>query len=117
MGTSYIEYKGSGYWSRDSFISEWLEVLLRELEERSSTQAWERALIEEWSIQKEIDGGVISLQLDKFLPNAENRDVLLSLAAAALPKAPKDAQRTGELFIDLLREQLRTTASSPIDYL
>lgn len=117
MGTSYIEYAGFGFWSRDSFISDWLDVLLKELRAFPTHQPWQSSLIEHWQNQMEIDGGMMSLDLDEFLNEQARRDIVLSAAKNALYRARPDALRTGELFIDLLDGKLKTTVSSPINYL
>ena len=117
MGTSFVEYKEFGFWSRDSFLASWLGSLLDEMQRLPSREAWQESLMEHWQAQSTIDGGVMSLGLDEFLINDERRDCMLSLAHNALQRSDEKARRTAELFIALLAGKLRTTASSPIDYL
>jgi hypothetical protein len=117
MGTSYVGYKGHGFWSRDKFLEDWINSLLDVMREQPKIEPWQVSLIEDWRIQATIDGGCMSLRLDYYLSNETKRDVVLSLAKGSLPRAAPSARRTGELFIALLSEELTTTASSPIDYL
>jgi hypothetical protein len=114
MGTSFIEYRGFGFWSRDSFISDWLEVLLEEIRSVRPSQPWQASLMEHWREQAAIDGGMMELGLDEFLLDGEKRDFVLSAARTALGHASPDAHRTGVLFIDLLDGKVKTTVSSPI---
>jgi hypothetical protein len=117
MGTSFTMYKEFGFWTRDSFLSRWLESLLEEMQKLPAREVWQESLIEHWRAQSKIDGGVMSLRLDEFLINDERRDCIVSLSQRALQRNEGDARRTGELFIALLAGRLRTTAASPIDYL
>jgi hypothetical protein len=117
MGTSYVEYKGYGFWSRDSFLESWLTTLLDEMRKLQTLEPWQKSLMEHWRSQAAIDGGCISVSLDEFLTESQRKDFLLSLAKGALESSNPLGHRTGELFIDLLAGKLRTTVSSPIDYL
>jgi len=121
MGTSFIKYKGFGFWSRDSFIESWLTTLIVEMEKLQDLNAWQHALIEEliedWRIQILIDGGCISLRLDEFLVDGSREGFMLSLAKNALNFSEPLGRETGELFIKMLEGRLETNESSPIDYL
>jgi hypothetical protein len=68
-------------------------------------------------MQNEIDGGCMALDLDGFLQDDENRGCILSAGASALMRTPDESKRTGQLFLALLRGEVITDASSPIDYL
>jgi hypothetical protein len=117
MGTSFVEYKGFGFWTRDNSLESWLTTLLAEMRKLPSLEPWQEALREHWHIQATIDGGVMSAGLDDFLTDGHRKDFVLSLAKGALPRSAPIAHRTGELFIDLVAGKLKTTVSSPIDYL
>jgi hypothetical protein len=116
MGTSFVEYKKFGFWSRDSFLASWLGTLLDEMQKLPVRDAWQESLMEHWRAQSRIDGGVMSIGLDEFVIDDERRDCILSLSRNALQRSEGMARRTGELFIALLAGKLCTTASSPIDY-
>jgi hypothetical protein len=117
MGTSFVKYKGFGFWTRDSFLESWLTTLLDEMRKLPVLEPWQEALREHWRVQATIDGGVIAVGLDDFLTDSTRTDFLLSLARGALALSQPLAHRTGELFIDLLAGKVKTTDSSPIDYL
>lgn len=117
MGTSFVEYKGFGFWTRDSFLESWLLTLVGEMEHLASLQPWQQALVEHWRTQAGIDGGAMSVGLNEFLTDESRKAFTLSLARKALETSQPLGRRTGELFIDLLAGDLRTTVSSPIDYL
>lgn len=117
MGTSFVEYKEHGFWSRDSYIASWLGTILAELEKKQMREEWLDSLAEHWRAQSLVDGGVMCLGLDDFLNDNDRRDLVLARAKEALSHADPLGLRTGQLFIELLEGKLRTTASSPIDYL
>lgn len=117
MGTSYIEYKGFGFWSRDSFIEGWVSAFVDEMRTLAAREPWQDALIDNWKTQVQVDGGCISLDLDELLSDGSRRDSVRRLAEQALNRAAGPSKRTGELFVALLAGDLRTDAASPINYL
>jgi len=116
MGTSYVEYSGFGFWTRDKYLASWIQSILDELGSQPSLDPWHKLLIERWNIQVEIDGGCMSLGLDELVAQDERRVELLGIAQRVLPASPEAGRRTGELFIALLKHELTTTVKSPIDY-
>jgi hypothetical protein len=117
MGTSFVEYKEYGYWTRDSFLETWLTTLLEEMRKLPELEPWQKSLMEHWQVQATVDGGCMALGLDKFLLDASRLRFVLSLARRALQLSKPVGRRTGELFVELLEGKLNTTVSSPIDYL
>jgi hypothetical protein len=117
VGTSFVEYKGFGFWSRDNFLEAWLNTLLDEMQKLPTREEWQESLMEHWRSQRSIDGGCMSIGLDEFLTDIAKRDFVLSVSRKVLEHSSSLGRRTGELFIDLLEGELTTTASSPIDYL
>jgi len=117
MGTSFVEYKQHGFWSRDSYIATWIDAMITELEALKDNQSWLIPLVENWRIQAKIDGGCMRLDLDTFVVDESCRKLLIRAAQSANARCDTHARRTGELFISLISGQLKTTVSSPIDYL
>jgi hypothetical protein len=117
VGTSFVEYKGFGFWARDNFLEGWLNSLLDEMQKLPAKEQWQDSLLEHWRTQASIDGGCMSIGLDEFLTDITKKDFVLLVSRRALEHSNLLGRRTGELFIDLLEEKLTTTASSPIDYL
>jgi len=46
MGTSFIEYKEFGFWSRDNFIESWVTTLLAEMQNSPMLEKWQQSLID-----------------------------------------------------------------------
>jgi len=117
MGTSFIEYKQSGFWSHDCYIESWITTLLEEMKKAATLLAWQEQMIDHWRVQVTIDAGCMSLELNKFLTDSLREQFVLEVAQQALVFSQPVGRKTGELFIKLLEGQLHTDASSPIDYL
>jgi hypothetical protein len=117
MGTSFVDYKGVGFWTRDSYLATWLTALIEEVDKLPDRERWEKILIEHWRAQAIIDGGCMSVGLDEFPVDHAREKLLISLAKKALAHSKPEGYRTGQLFIDLLEGRLKTDESSPIDYL
>ena len=116
MGTSFIEYKEFGFWSRDNFIESWVTPLLAEMQNSPMSEKWQQSLIDDWRIQGTTASGWF-LGLDKYLIDTQRKDSMLSLAKRVLVFSNPLGRETGELFIKLLEGRLETNESSPIDYL
>jgi hypothetical protein len=117
MPTSFVEYRGFGFWTRDHHLQAWILAVLREAGELPKLESWEESLKDHWLLQVEIDGGMMALHLDEYAPNETRRETLLCLARKALKNSSPEGRRTGELFIDLLEGKVSTGISSPTDYL
>jgi hypothetical protein len=117
MGTSYVEFRQNGFWTRDSLLADWLTTLIDEMRSASNENDWSLPLIKHWERQREIDGGCMALDLDGFLSDDEKRGFVIAAAEPALMRTSDASKRTGQLFVALLRGRVKTDASSPIDYL
>src|SRR4051794_11742781 len=65
MGSSYTEYRGAGFWTKDDVIQYLLFAVSREVRDASSPPGWMDELCSSW--QKEatrLAGGDVDAQLD-----------------------------------------------------
>jgi hypothetical protein len=115
MGSSFVAYKEFGFWTRDQYLSAWLIDLIHGIEEKENSNTWQTA-IEKWREKIEINGGVMELSLDRFIESKSQETILISLSEKVLESCKPEGYRTGQLFISLLKGELKTTDSSPIDY-
>ena len=77
---------------------------------------WLPPIIQHWELQSEIDGGCMALELDSFLAEDEKLRYVISAAESALTRSSDASERTGSLFLALLKGEVKTDASGPIDY-
>jgi hypothetical protein len=85
MGSSFTEYRGAGFWSRDAKIELWLYLLAEEIRRLDDPPAWLRAAAEDWHTQATAGmNGCVSAGLDQHIPTPERAAVVQELAERAL---------------------------------
>ncbi len=67
MGTSFVEYKGFGFWTRDRYLEKWLSAIIELIQRMPTREPWQDSLMEHWQKQAQIHGGVMSTDLDEYL--------------------------------------------------
>jgi hypothetical protein len=86
MGTSYVEYRGEGFWCRDFPLQCWLALLLDVFSGESGLglASLSPAAREDWSRNVRSGGsGMIDPELDTHAAEAPARDALLAASAEA----------------------------------
>lgn len=119
MSTSFVEYRGYGFWSWDGYLQHVLALLADEIGV-SPNQEWLRELRDHWRLHSSgVFLGFIHPSLDEFLTTDERRDTVLGLVRQIRESAglTREARETAELFESLLLGMLKTDASSPLDYM
>jgi hypothetical protein len=120
MGSSFTEFKGYGFWSRDHFLEEWLRELAAECRKQAPAQPWLVAACGHWELQATgIFNGWVHANLDEFLTDSERVYLITSMSERVRDRFPPDhpLYRTGDLFVRLLKGEVTTDASSPLDYM
>jgi hypothetical protein len=120
MGSSFTEFKDYGFWSRDHFLEGWLGELAAECRKHIPSQPWLAEACEHWELQATgIFNGWVHAKLDEFLTGEERVSLIISISERVKDRFPPDhpLNQTGELFVRLLRGELTTDASSPLDYM
>ncbi|MBL8755625.1 MAG: hypothetical protein JNK15_20185 [Planctomycetes bacterium] len=117
MASSFVEFRGKGFWSRDEVLGHALAQLVTAARLRS--EPWLVAAIEEWEEQSCLVGsGCLAPELDRFVVDDGRVAIVLSLVSDAQSAASAtELVATLSLFQKLLHGQLATDASSPLDYL
>jgi hypothetical protein len=118
MSTSFVEYRGRGFWSWDGYLEHVLALLADRI--GNSHQEWLEHLRDHWRAQSSgAFQGWIHPKLDEFVTNDERRETVLALLEdiASQPSLTREAQETARLLEGLLRGQVNTDASSPLDYM
>ena len=120
MGSSFIEYRGYGFWSADAFIERLARETAAAIEKQTNNEAWQADLAAHWRAQASGNfNGWIHLDLDEFLTGEERRaqirDVVQSVTKEYAEEDP--IYRTGLLLVRLLDGELQTNATSPLGYM
>lgn len=142
MGTSYVEFIDKGYWTHDVFLEGLSYLLAREFYKIEVKQQWQEELISDWTgaatagfvgcvlsylkkfdthdkvqllrktlvyIQKELTENPSFLTVVELNENGVGKGGWIELPLNRF-------QHITKLTLDLIDGQLKTDASSPIDY-
>ncbi|MCB8977534.1 MAG: hypothetical protein H6657_08950 [Ardenticatenaceae bacterium] len=120
MGSSFTQFRDHGFWSRDHFLEGWLDVLAAECMKHMPALPWLEAACKHWELQATgIFNGCVHAKLDEFLTDEERVSFIISISERVKDRFPQDhpLNQTGDLFVRLLKGELTTDASSPLDYI
>jgi hypothetical protein len=119
MGTSFVEYHERGFWSWDGYLEHLLFLLAKEIGP-SPAESWLRDLRDHWHSQS--SGAFtawIHPQLDEYVTSPQRLRVILKLIEDVVSgvEVTEEVRRTAELMRRLLLGEIKTDASSPLDYM
>jgi hypothetical protein len=88
MGTSFTEFRGHGFWSRDAALELWLDLMAREVEALADPPEWLRKARNDWYLHATAgwNSGWVSACLDEHLPSQDRIEVVLELAERVLAR-------------------------------
>jgi hypothetical protein len=80
VGTSFTEYRGSGFWTRDAALETVLALLVVELESAAGDDEALEPVLDAWTVQA-VAGfiGCMSPDLDEHLKNASGASLMLAV--------------------------------------
>jgi hypothetical protein len=119
MSTSYVEFRGKGFWSWDGYLEDVLR-LLDETTISNDDPEWLMTARQRWFTQaSDVFSGWVRPQFDELLATEDRQPVFFELTDAALRRddLPQEARATLRLLVALLRGELSTDASSPLEYM
>lgn len=119
MGTSFVEYRGHGFWSWDGYLEHTLFLLAEAIGE-SPQELWLNELRDHWREQASgIFTGWIHPNLDDYLTSEDRRNVILTLIEDVRSSADvtPEVTATAEFLRRLLLGEITTDAASPLDYM
>jgi hypothetical protein len=119
MSTSFVDYHGRGFWSWDGYLESLLALLADEIGP-SPEQAWLNGLRDHWRSQASgIYGAWIHPNLDEYVISKGRLETVIALIGAVTSKqdVPQEVRETGVLMESLLKGEVTTDESSPLDYM
>lgn len=119
MSTSFVEYRGRGFWSFDGYLEHVLALLADQIGD-SPKDKWLADLRDHWLTQSSgAFTGWIHSNLDEYLTHEERRQQVLSIVRTVLSNTQltREARETLKLIEALLSGHLNTDASSSLDYM
>lgn len=85
MGTSYVSFKEKGFWSSDSTIELWKNLVVQEIDKVIAPSDWLQALRERWYTSTQGYGvGINPISLDQEITTEEPRQNFVTIVQAAL---------------------------------
>jgi len=119
MSSSFVGYKGKGFWSHDPYLVEALSLCVRVLGTRPA-EPWLADLRTHWQAQASgAFAGWVHPDLDDFLTDHRRTWLVLDavLESQVQPTGSPEARATLELLAQLLRGECTTDESSPLQYM
>lgn len=119
MGSSFVEYRGHGFWSYDAYL-EHLLALLAEAVGTSPAEDWLAHARDHWlKMSSGIFSGWIHPNLDEYLTSDEHCQIFLKVLGTIQSREDitREVKETSELLRKLLAGNLETDESSPLDYM
>jgi hypothetical protein len=119
MSTSFVEFRGKGFWSWDGYLEDALR-LLAETAIADEDPAWLVTARQHWLTQASgVFSGWVHPNFDELLATEDRLKLFFQLTDTALLRnaLPQEARATLHLLIALTRGELSTDASSPLNYM
>ena len=119
MGSSFVEFRNKGFWSWDGYLEDVLSLLATTPIDLPDP-AWLVSARKEWLLHGSGGfTGCIRAGLDDFLTTEGRRQIFFRLIEAVQNRSDltSEATATLTLLIGLVRGELTTDASSPLDYM
>ncbi len=119
MATSFVRYRGKGFWSYDPYLEHLLALLSGTILEPVA-EPWLLEAKQHWLRQSSGDfAAFMHPRLDEILSNDARRDRVLELIAAAARArgSTPEVRATADLLAKLLEGRLTTDESSPREYM
>src|SRR4051812_46659096 len=101
MGTSFIRYRGAGFWATDTFIQLWMRLFEQEVRQMEDPPQWLRDAAEYWEYEA---GATHSAnpRLDEYAPDAERAAVVAQVAQRALERLRAHGTHVSAAWLDSL---------------
>ena len=119
MSTSYVEYRGHGFWSYDDYLEQALALVAEEIGE-SLEEDWQVQLRDHWRSQSSgVYRSWIHPQLDEYITdNARTEKLIMWIRLVAGRNGiSREVLEIVKLIESLVRGQLSTNEASPRDYM
>jgi hypothetical protein len=91
VGTSFVDYRGCGFWARDAVLETVLGLLVAELQPTSERDDALSAILDSWTLQATVGfTGCVSPDLDEQLADPSVRSLVIAGLRRVLAGLPAD---------------------------
>lgn len=85
MASSFVEYRGYGFWASDGLLQIWLYFLTKKINLSENNAVWLNEAGEEWAIQAQgVCTGCIYVGLDEYITTPERNQTLIAVSYEAI---------------------------------
>lgn len=84
MGSSFVEFRGDGFWVRDGSLEIWLSLVVEQIDREPTMPEWLRDLREQWHVATFGFNGCVPTALDEYITTEERKAVAVRLSEQAL---------------------------------
>jgi len=93
MGSSFTEYRGNGFWTRDALLEIWLHRLVLAIDGRPVRLAWLQDARDHWQLHATVGyTGCVSASLDEWLGGDPDRVTTVADLSAEALRGLRDAR-------------------------
>lgn len=97
MGSSFVNFKGSGYWSPDAPLEVWLRFLADKVRDLPSADPWLREIGEYWHTQSGVGFiGCVNAGLDDYVTDEKRIETVIALCYSVLQDMKQNVLLTKE---------------------
>lgn len=117
MGSSFTEFRGRGFWSRDGLLEAWLRVLSLQLGEDAAVPGWQHDLRDKLLLVS--SGGMVGCIapcLDEFITDEERVSVILRTSLATIQSLRAFGEYVPATFLNALGFTDKYTSDMPIQW-
>jgi hypothetical protein len=83
MGSSFVRFRGKGFWVSDGLLQDWLHFLVCEVDKQADPPHWLLQLRDHWDEQRRLGViGIIDADLDRLI-TSDQVDTVLAISGAA----------------------------------
>jgi hypothetical protein len=117
MGSSFTDFRGKGFWSRDSLLQAWLRVVALNMGEEVYKEGWQHDLRDHWLLMSGIGGGgCVWPSLDEFLTDEDQVAVILRASECAIQRLRAFGAFVPAAFLNALGFEYPFDADLPIEW-
>lgn len=117
MGSSFTDFRGKGFWSRDALLEAWLRVLCLHMCDDVYKPGWQHDLREHWLVVSAgVFNGCISADLDKHLTDDNRVTVILQTSERSIQSLRAFGAYVPATFLNSLGNADRFGGDLPIEW-
>jgi hypothetical protein len=117
MGSSFTNFRGRGFWSRDALLEVWLRVLSLHMGDDVHKSGWQHDLRDQWLLASTgCFSGCVSASLDEFLTDSDRVAIILQTSERSIQSLRAFGAFVPATFLNALGLDGPFAADLPIEW-